>query len=96
MGEIVSADTVAYETGKPRWNNTAGSNNSPLPNIAGQNEGKNLGCFYTLELPLQGNFVLCLQLLLRNIDRATGVRLVRNRRMLRARQEPLYLRNYFR
>jgi len=43
---------------KPRWNNTAGSNTSPLPNIAGQNERKNLGCFYTLELPLQDDFML--------------------------------------
>jgi len=31
---------------------------SPLHNIAGQKEGKSLGCFYTLELPLQDNFML--------------------------------------
>jgi hypothetical protein len=41
-----------------------------------------------LELPLRCYFTFCLQLLLCNIDRATGVRLVHNRRMLRGRQEP--------
>ena len=89
MGEFFSPYTGAYAAKKPRGNHTAGSSTSPLPNIAGQNERKNMGCFYTLELPLQGNFILCLPLLLCNIDRATGVRLVHNRRMLRGRQEPL-------
>lgn len=56
MGEIVSAYTVSHETGKPRWNNNAGSNTSPLPNIAGQNEGKKSGLFLHLVIAITRQF----------------------------------------